>query len=67
MKAKINKEGRLEIERAGKFKRQRCPHQEIDAQTLMRLCGDWCQMFREPEIYHNFMQTPKDGISIRIC
>jgi len=41
MKAKINADGFLEIERAGKFKEQMCPKCKMK-------CGDWCPLFHEP-------------------
>jgi len=43
MNIKINKLGNLEIERAGKFKVQYCPH------SATMLCGDWCPLFGEPQ------------------
>lgn len=42
MKIKIDKDGNLQIERAGKLKAQYCPHYEGSP------CGDWCPKFREP-------------------
>lgn len=44
MKAKIDKDGFLYIERAGVMKRQHCPY--VDEQ----ICGDWCPLFGEPQI-----------------
>ena len=43
MKIKIDKDGQLAIERAGKFKGQGCPHDNDGAK-----CGDWCPKFEEP-------------------
>ena len=43
MNAKINKEGYLEIERAGEMRTQACPMVMKDIQ-----CGDWCPLFGEP-------------------
>jgi hypothetical protein len=42
MNIKINKLGNLEIERAGKFQSQGCPHKGGN-------CGDWCPLFGEPQ------------------
>ncbi len=46
MKIKINKDGSLEIERAGRGRKQYCPFvlEAVD-------CGDWCPLFGEPEIF----------------
>lgn len=43
MKAKIDKNGYLELERAGKFKRQYCPFTAYDDNP--NICGDWCPLF----------------------
>lgn len=43
MKAKIDKDGFLWIERSGKMKAQHCPENH----TLSN-CGDWCPLFDEP-------------------
>lgn len=45
-KGKIEKDGRLYIERAGKFKGQNCPYGVSVANSC--LCGDWCPHFHEP-------------------
>ena len=63
MKIRINKDGFLEIERAGKWKEQICPytkprkgHQYIETEDVkanyMQVvdgtpCGDWCPLFSE--------------------
>ena len=44
MKGKIDKNGHLHIERAGKLKMQGCPFEEDS------YCGDWCSLFGEPKI-----------------
>lgn len=50
-KAKISKDGHLEIERAGKFKEQRCPIAGADEEGGYCLsCGDWCPLFHEHEL-----------------
>ena len=41
MKLKIDKDGNLHIERAGRWKKQTCPH--------AGLCGDHCPLFGEPD------------------
>lgn len=46
MKGEINMYGALSIERAGKMRYQDCPHQQGEDNG----CGDWCPMFREPEV-----------------
>jgi hypothetical protein len=45
MKGKIDRDGRLCIERAGNIKIQKCPYQSGPAN-----CGDWCPHFGESEI-----------------
>ena len=68
MKIKINKDGFLEIERAGKFKVVECSrcmeHSEYlgdenynfplysRANIYYRPCGDWCSRFGEPRYEH---------------
>jgi hypothetical protein len=44
MKAKINSDGRLLIERAGKFRKQECIFKKKN-------CGHWCPHFGEPKTY----------------
>jgi hypothetical protein len=47
MNIKINRCGKLEIERGVIFKTQRCPNiKEYE-------CGDWCPLFGEPETHKN--------------
>jgi hypothetical protein len=45
MKIKIDNEGCLWIERAGKMKAQICPYDEN-----WTGCGDWCPLFHELDI-----------------
>ena len=56
---KINKEGHLEIKRAGKFKLQSCPRK-----PELHFCGDWCPLFHEPILY-DFHKI--DMIEINLC
>lgn len=44
MKGKIDENGFLYIERAGKTKKTLCPY---DGECAP--CGDWCPLFSEPE------------------
>ncbi len=44
MKGKINNEGELYIERAGRMVSQLCPYRSSAPHT----CGDWCPLFGEP-------------------
>jgi hypothetical protein len=44
MKIVIDNAGFLELERAGKLKKQNCPFTED-----YPLCGDWCPHFGEPD------------------
>lgn len=46
MKALINSQGNLEIERNGKLRLQKCKNMTFDVP-----CGEWCPHFGEPEIY----------------
>ena len=63
MKAKINKNGFLEIERAGEFKPQGCPFRS----TLnFRNCGDWCPLFEEPFSFKDKVRE-EDMIRIKFC
>lgn len=52
MEAKLDKEGRLLLERKGKFKMQFCP---LDSTSNPAPCGDWCSLFSE------------EGFSINVC
>ena len=47
MKAKINKNGWLEIERAGKFISQSCLYDKGS------YCGDYCPAFEEDTLFDN--------------
>ena len=47
MKIKISRNGNLEIERAGEWKEQYCPHCPRIPEE--RLCGDYCPLFGEPK------------------
>ena len=44
MKGKIDKNGRLFIERRGTMKLQTCPF------TFENPCGNWCPLFGNPEV-----------------
>jgi hypothetical protein len=58
MKGKIDRDGDLYIERAGKLKPQHCPPWNIVP------CGDWCPLFREV----NLESKPgKESIVIDLC
>lgn len=49
IKAKINKKGFLLIKRGGiEYKAQLCCRQ-IQTETSVVKCGDWCPLFGEPE------------------
>ena len=55
-KAKIDKNGVLHFQRAGKMKETRCPNAEFAV-----YCGDFCPLFSEPHLIG-------DGRgSIRLC
>ena len=56
---KINKEGHLEIKRAGKFKLQSCPYK-----PEFHFCGDWCPLFYEP--YMDISEN-KATVHLSIC
>ena len=56
MKIRIDNNGWLSVERAGKFKDQKCPH---DQDNLVH-CGDWCPLFGEP---HNW-ETGSQAINL---
>jgi hypothetical protein len=45
MKIKIDKDGYLWIERAGKMKKQFCPYDSINE----GYCGDWCPLFDDSD------------------
>lgn len=61
MKGKINKLGRLEIQRGGKWKCQHCPYMEY-YDSVPADCGDWCPMFGEPD-----SGRWKDKVMLQIC
>lgn len=52
MKIEIDKFGHLNLERGGKMKGQFCPHDR----NLSNACGDWCPLFREPDIGENIVE-----------
>lgn len=63
MKIKINKDGVLEIERAGKFKKQSCRFSgfytignQSHLKTQLEVCDDTCPLFGEPQ----FCNEPND-------
>jgi len=66
MKAKIDKNGYLEIERAGKFKSQRCP---FSSNNMFTPCGDMCPLFHES--YYSDEGLPfgeeKNMVEITLC
>jgi len=69
-KGKINADGVLEIERAGKFKPMECKPMEMTMPSssdvpIASQCGDDCSLFHEPEK----MMLPKDKFytQLRIC
>ena len=60
MKIKINKEGFIEIERAGVFQTGFCTHKPHP-------CGDSCVKFWEPVIQDNeIAQDPETGRNIKL-
>ncbi len=59
MKIKINAQGNLEIERAGKFRKQACPFQWDE------FCGNWCPLFGEPQPIDP--HHPKSDKFINLC
>ena len=63
MKIRINKKGWLEIERAGKFKQQLCPHGSSDEER----CGDWCPLFGEPFFETISKLEDKKIVSLSLC
>lgn len=51
MKIKIDKDGHLLIDRAGKMKLMACPFSyDKDLRAADSPCGDWCPLFHEFEI-----------------
>lgn len=56
MKAKINKNGFLSLERAGLLKEQACPYTQAEGH-----CGDWCPLF-----YINWLPSG-DSIVVDLC
>lgn len=46
MKAKIDRAGWLQVERAGVMKTQYCPYSSTEGEGLQP-CGDWCPKFEE--------------------
>ncbi len=51
MEIKIDKDGFLEIKRAGKFKLQYCPHMDFGDGEGTAPCSDSCPLFGEPDTY----------------
>lgn len=50
MKAKLDKEGFLHVERGGEYKLMGCPltTMPLSYNAGSRSCGDWCPLFEEP-------------------
>lgn len=61
MKAKIDKDGSLYLERAGKMKDQICPFGIASEPTRGAACGDWCPLFS------NYMNEDNSVVVIYIC
>lgn len=47
MKAKIDRNGILKVERAGEMKTQCCPYCNTTGLSIRSYCGDWCPKFEE--------------------
>lgn len=54
MKAHIDVNGNLHLERSGEMKKQRCPYNS-------NLCGDWCPLF----LVQNALTT--DSAMVSLC
>ncbi len=77
MKIKIDKNGYLWLERAGKMKAVKCPedhYTEKEPYSSVSIhkhwsCGDWCSLFREEisTIYEVGMVTTKKAVQISLC
>lgn len=65
MEIKINKDGFLEIKRAGKLKLQYCPHMDFGDGEGTAPCSDSCPLFGEPEDYQN--KDGNMGHMLRLC
>jgi len=59
MKIKITQRGFLKILRGNTWKLQICPFASNGESEIA--CGDWCPMFREPEVWK------KSDIHLRLC
>lgn len=57
MKAKIDCNGWLIVERAGKTRAQYCPYSSAEG---MQPCGDWCPKFEEHFYY-------SEGPRVTVC
>jgi hypothetical protein len=47
MKAAIDLNGNLRLERRGKFANQYCPYAPLNVRNKPQRCGDWCPHFYE--------------------
>jgi len=66
MKGAIEKNGYLWIERAGKIKKQYCPHDVVGEDVIG--CGDWCPMFGEPEQVYTMKNAQRgEVVGLQIC
>ena len=67
MKIRIDKDGLLQLERAGKMASQSCPHQQGTIKHAIA-CGDWCPLFTEPQKYRDdaFDDKPMT-VSLVLC
>ncbi len=62
IKIKINKDGNLELLRKNKLKQQFCMYNNEN------ICGDWCPMFREPELNSKYYSDDNyDSYLLRLC
>ena len=71
MKIRIDRDGWLEIERAGFMKLQECPY-DVETEDCGRArCGDWCPLFGELEERHEPIYGdgigPVNAIELSIC
>lgn len=64
MKAKIDKDGWLWLERAGKFKKQYCLFQNENNDLGQAKCGDWCPLFGKIETNYDLITSE---FKIEIC
>lgn len=63
----INEEGSLMIKRKNTYCVQFCIHARPEGEEYSRICGAWCPLFGEPEIFGEYHSPDGLADELRIC